>query len=276
MYDWFIHRLLHIPLRMRVRLDRCAAKKPEITVVFLHGIAASYSTWRHIMPELTKDADLSKVRFVALDLIGFGKSEKPHWYKYDYASYRKTLTTTLKKLKIDTPLVLCGHSMGCLIAMDYAANGDRIVDQLVLISPPIIRAKEIAGIQDRTYSSLYTALKNHTDNKAVDMIAGIIDSLTSFERRSLNTEAFRKTMDNIILNDSNYALATDLRVPMEIIHGRLDPLVIGANLHSAAKRNSHITLTESFGGHDIVGARAKKCTKILKNTLLHWLLHVDF
>lgn len=276
MYDWFVHKVLKIPLRMRVRYDRCAVSKPEITVVFLHGIAASHSTWRHMLPELTKDKDLSKVRFITLDLIGFGKSEKPKWYKYDYASYRKTLTKTLRKLKIATPLIICGHSMGCSIGMDYAENGDIMVDQLILISPPIIRAREAASVQDQFYDKLYTTLNHHTGSKAVGALASVVESLSSFEKKSLDTQAFRETMNNIILNKDNYALITGLKVPMEIIHGRLDPLVIGANIRAAAKQNSRINVTETFGGHDIVGAKAKKVNKIFKETVLNWLLRVDF
>ena len=276
MYDWFVHKVLCLPLRMRVRYDHCAITKPEITVVFLHGIAASHATWRHILPDLAHDKDLSKVRFVTLDLIGFGKSEKPKWFKYDYASYRKTLTRTLRKLKITTPLMICGHSMGCLIAMDYAENGDIMVDQLILISPPIIRAREAASIQDQFYDKVYNTLNQHTDSRAVGALASVVESLSSFEKKSLNTQAFRETMDKIILNKDNYAMITDLKVPMEIIHGRLDPLVIGANLRSAAKQNSRINITETFGGHDIVGAKAKKTIKIFKDTILNWLLRVDF
>ncbi|MBR6166125.1 alpha/beta fold hydrolase [Candidatus Saccharibacteria bacterium] len=275
MLDWFIHRVLKIPLTMRVRYDHCAVENPELTIVFIHGIAASFAAWKNTIPELSKDRDLSKVRFIAFDLIGFGKSEKPKWFDYDYAAYRKTITRTLKKLKINTPLIICGHSMGCLIAMDYAANGDLLVDQLVLISPPIIRAKEVAGVQDQVYSRLYTGLKNHTGAKPIGVLAGLVDSMSSFEKRSLDTQAFRETMDKIILNKDNYALACDLKIPMEVIHGRLDPLVIGANLKSIAKNNKRFRLTETFGGHDIVGAKATKSNKILKETLIHYLLHVD-
>ena len=275
MRDWFLHRLLKIPLAMRVRYDRCGTEKPELTIVFIHGIAASCATWKNTLPALIKDRDLTKVRFIGFDLIGFGKSEKPKWFGYDYAAYRKTITRTLRKLKINTPIIFCGHSMGCLIAMDYVANGDLLVDQLILISPPIIRARELAGIQDKVYSSLYTGLRNHTGDKSVNVLAGIVDSMSSFEKRSLNTQAFRETMDKIILNKDNYALASDLKIPMEVVHGRLDPLVIGANLRAIAKNNKNFHLTETFGGHDIVGAKATKTNKIIKETLIHYLLHVD-
>jgi pimeloyl-ACP methyl ester carboxylesterase len=260
---------------MRVRYDHCIAKNPDLTVVFLHGIASSYATWREVLPPLTKDKDLSKVRFVALDLIGFGKSEKPDWYGYDYVSYRKTLARTLKKLKIHTPIVLCGHSMGCLISIDFAANGDRLIDQLILISPPIIKRSEVAGVQDQVYAKLYGELRRHTDAKPVSVIATFVDALSSFEKRSLNTLAFRKTMDNIILNKENYSTAANLKVPMEVIHGRFDPLVIGANLKKLAERNSHFKLTETFGGHDMTGAKAKKIDKVFKDTMLRLLLQSD-
>lgn len=275
MYDWFIHRVLKIPLTMRVRHDSCGSDKPELTIVFIHGIAASCAGWKNTLPVLTKDHDLRKVRFIAFDLIGFGKSEKPKWFDYDYAAYRKTITRTLKKLKVDTPIIICGHSMGCLIAMDYAANGELLIDQLVLISPPIIRAKEAAGIQDQIYSKLYTGLNKHTDDKAIGVLASIVDSMSGFEKRSFDTQAFHETMGKIILNKGNYALARDLKIPMEVIHGRLDPLVIGANLKAIAKSNKYFHLTETFGGHDIVGAKATKANKIIKETLIHYLLHVD-
>lgn len=273
-YD-FLHKILKIPLTMRVRCDRSISKKPELTVVFLHGIASSYATWREVLPPLMRDRDLGKVRFIAVDLIGFGKSEKPDWFAYDYASYRKTLTHTLKKLKVHTPIVLCGHSMGGLIAVDYATNGDRLVDQLILISPPVIKGSEVAGLQDQIYTKLYGELRNHTAAKPVSIAASFIDALSSFEKRSLNTRAFRKAMDNIILNKENYSAAVNLKIPIEIIHGRFDPLVIGANLKKLAERNSHAHLTETFGGHDMFGAKAKKINKIFKDTILHMLLQSD-
>lgn len=275
MFYNFLHKFLKIPITMRVRYDHCLAKKPEYTVVFLHGIASSYATWREVLPPLAKDKDLSKIRFVALDLIGFGKSEKPDWYGYDYASYRKTLTRTFKKLKINTPIIMCGHSMGCLISIDYATNGDRLIDQLILISPPIIKGSEVASYKDQIYTKLYGELRSHTDAKPVAVIATFINAISSFEKRSLNTRAFRATMDNIILNKDNYGMAASLKIPMEVIHGRFDPLVIGENLRKLAERNSHFHLTETFGGHDMMGAKAKKIDKIFKDTMLRLLLQSD-
>lgn len=98
-WDYFIHRVLRIPVTMAVRYDFSRSLKPELTIIFLHGIAASFASWRPTVKELAADKDLSKVRFVGLDLIGFGRSERPSFFKYDYESYRKALKRTIKKLK---------------------------------------------------------------------------------------------------------------------------------------------------------------------------------
>ncbi len=47
---------------------------PKLTVVFLHGISATSETWRNTLRQLSKDPDLTEVRIIALDLLGFGKS----------------------------------------------------------------------------------------------------------------------------------------------------------------------------------------------------------
>src|SRR5438105_5252802 len=41
-------------------------------IVFLHGVPTSSYLWRNIIPHLSSHA-----RCIALDLIGFGKSDKP-------------------------------------------------------------------------------------------------------------------------------------------------------------------------------------------------------
>lgn len=165
--------------------------------------------------------------------------------------------------------------MGCLISIDYAANGDRLIDQLILVSPPIIKGNEIAGIKDQIYTKLYGELRSHTDAKPVAVIASFVSALSSFEKRALNTLAFRKTMDNIVLNKDNYSTAVNLKIPMEVIHGRFDPLVIGANLKKVAERNPRFNITETFSGHDMLGAKAKKIDKVFKDTMLHLLLQSD-
>ncbi len=271
-WDYVVHRILHIPVTMSVRYDFSRSLKPELTIIFLHGIAASFASWRPTVKELAADKDLSKVRFVALDLIGFGRSEKPSFFKYDYESYRKVLKRTLKKLKIKTPVVIAAHSMGCLIAMDFAEHTNYPIEELVLVSPPFMHQNESANIFDRLHNRAFKDINNNTDAPIVEAIAKFVDAVSSFEKRHLNTPAFHQTMDKIILNPDNWRMAIESKIDCEVIHGRVDPLVIGSNLRAIEKRNSHFHLLETFGGHDIVGLKQKRVLRKVKEVALRHLL----
>ncbi|MFV0484614.1 MAG: alpha/beta fold hydrolase [Candidatus Saccharimonadales bacterium] len=268
MFDYFVHRILGFPLRMRVRYDRVVGGgKPELAVVFLHGIASSYKVWRHVIAETAGLKEMKGVRFVALDLIGFGKSKKPDWYAYDYKSYNKAIKSTLRKLKVKTPIVMVGHSMGSLIATDYAAENPEKITSLILVSPPFLRPGDLRRVPDKFYVKAYTDLKNHTGNMMVGTIASFISMASSFDKKALNTEAFRKSMDAIILNRENWEKILKLDKPVYMVHGKLDPLVLGANLRSLATHNKQITLTECLGGHDIAGAKCKRVSKVIRDAI---------
>ncbi len=53
-------------------------------IVFLHGIPTSSYLWRNVIPHLSSHA-----RCIALDLVGFGKSDKPDitYSVYDHICY---------------------------------------------------------------------------------------------------------------------------------------------------------------------------------------------
>ena len=55
--------------------------------------------------QLSKDPDLTEVRIIALDLLGFGKSLRADWPDYDYLDYDSALDQALKHLRVKTPVV---------------------------------------------------------------------------------------------------------------------------------------------------------------------------
>lgn len=259
------HRILHISETMAVRHDYCRARKPELTIVFIHGIASSFKAWQPTVKLLEQDPELATVRFIGIDLMGFGRSPRPKKFNYDYEDYRKALSRTFKKLKIHTPIILAGHSMGCLISMDYSFIKPDKIASLILVSPPIFRKAEIGSIADRFYQKTYTELKEHTSDPIIQQLANVADFLSSFDKKSLDTPAFRQSMDNLILNPQNWRRVFAIKHPTEVIHGRFDPLIIGENLRVMAAHNRKITLTQTVGAHDITGLKQKKAVAIIKD-----------
>ena len=148
------HKLFRRPIYLKAAFDN-RIKAPKLTVIFLHGISATSDTWRTTLREFNKNPDLKNVRLIALDLLGFGKSLQANWLDYDYLDYNSALHHSLKYYKITDPFVIVGHSMGSLIAANFAADrhtSENLVG-LILVSPPILMPEELAINGSLRYSS---------------------------------------------------------------------------------------------------------------------------
>lgn len=274
---WIWHKVLRVPIRLKVAFDN-NKKSAKVTVVFLHGISATSRTWLTTVKQFDLDPELTDVRLVTLDLLGFGKSLKADWLKYNEAEYSSALHLALKKLHSKGAVILVGHSMGSLIAADYAVNYPQPLaelKELILVSPPVLMADEMAKLPDKVYTKSYGALYQFAKEvPAAEVIARLVQRFSSFRGDYLKTTAFKESMENIILNPRNYQTFVKIHLPTLIIHGHFDPLVMSSNLKQATKRNPrYLTYTSVIGHHDIsVGKRAKilkEIKKVLKEENKH-------
>lgn len=263
---WIWHRIFHVPIRLKTAYHR-KVRKPKLVVIFLHGISATSATWQTTFRQCEKDAELSQVELVALDLLGFGKSLKADWLKYTYHDYDRALHNSIKKLHAHCPIIIIGHSMGSLIAADYTVNYEltREPASLILVSPPLLMADELAKLPDQIYTKSYRSIHGFAkDVAAADVIAKIIQKFSSFRSDYVKTKAFERSMKNIILNHANYQTFVSLHRPTLIVHGHFDPLVMSSNLKRAAHRNPrYLKYVSVIGQHDIsAGKRAKIILRI--------------
>ncbi len=273
LYNFWVkvyHKLLRRPICMKIALKR-RVKTPRLTVIFLHGISATSDTWRTSFAQFAHNPDLDDVDFYALDLLGFGKSLQGDWLDYDYSDYNHALDNTLKSLKIKTPVVLVGHSMGSLIAANYVSAHKPKVDiaGLILVSPPVLLPIELAKLPDRVYTKSYSSLHRLAEEEpAVGVIANFIQRFSNFDSKYLKTPAFARSMEQIILNQSNFQTFCALRTPTLIIHGHFDPLVMRSNLKAIADQNSaHVRFVSVMGHHDISAQKRMKILIELKDIL---------
>jgi len=87
-------------------------------VLLIHGFGTNSFTWRHIAPDLARDH-----RVIAVDLKGFGQSDKPFDDRYA-ASYQAELLTQLILDRDLHNLTLVGHSFGGGVALLLALEAD--------------------------------------------------------------------------------------------------------------------------------------------------------
>ena len=96
-------------------------------VLFIHGLGSSADRWLGI-----PDALAPNFHTIALDLPGFGKSDKP---KIDYTiqSFRDTIVDFINNIGINSKTSIVGHSLGGYIASEVAIQNKNQIERLALI-----------------------------------------------------------------------------------------------------------------------------------------------
>jgi pimeloyl-ACP methyl ester carboxylesterase len=98
-------------------------------VLMLHGLGATKASF---LP--TIDALAPSHRAIAVDLPGFGDSDKPLWGAYDAPFFARAMVALLDALELDSAHVV-GNSMGGRVALELGlAHPDR-TRRIVLLAP---------------------------------------------------------------------------------------------------------------------------------------------
>lgn len=95
-------------------------------VILIHGFGGHTFSYRHNIPALAKYN-----RVIALDLKGFGYSERPDHGDYSLTAQARLVLGLMDHLRIETA-ALVGHSMGGEVAMRVAATAPERFRHLVL------------------------------------------------------------------------------------------------------------------------------------------------
>lgn len=236
-------------LKLHKAYDECPSKNPELTLVFIHGIGSSSETFNRAIEYLSGTTSLKNIRYVAFDLLGSGKSSKSDKLNYDFKEQLEALDNSIESLKSKTPLVLVGHSMGCLISARYADQHKIRVKELILISPPIYRPEDFEN-------PVFKAGQENFEKLAV-----------ARNHELKNDPAFHAELKNIVFNPRNYAVFERLTRPTTIIYGLADQFIASFNIPGLIKKNPKITAIETPGTHSVGNDKYSKMVEILERIL---------
>ena len=230
--------------------DCCVVREPKLTVVFVHGIAADSSSFKRALDYLEGTRSLQDVRFVAFDLLGSGKSYASDKLNYDYAEQLEALHNAILKLKLTTPVVMVGHSMGALIATRYTHTYKGTIKKLILISPPMYTEKDLDNPAFRAGMKLFR------------------DAVSVTNRKILEEKSFNSSMDKIVGDKKNYQVLAELKTPTVLICGKMDQFIASYNLPKLLKENpKYLTAIKTEGRHGVSRDKYSKMVGILEEVL---------
>ncbi|ARK31797.1 alpha/beta fold hydrolase [Halalkalibacter krulwichiae] len=99
--------------------------KPPI--ILIHGFVSSIYTFNRLIPLLANHFSV-----IALDLPGFGKSEKSKSFIYSFRNYANVITACIEHFQLKN-VIICGHSMGGQVALYTAQLIPKKVSKLILL-----------------------------------------------------------------------------------------------------------------------------------------------
>lgn len=254
MWDELVHRWLKIPYTLNVRVDQ-RVKKPRATILFIHGIGNSGEAWNDVVPQLPSD-----LRVITVDLLGFGSSHRPPWAVYNARLQARSVIATFLKLRVRGPVIIVGHSLGSLIAVEIAKKYPLLVRSLILCSPPFYKIDETKRMllpsSDTILRDIYRTARKYPEQfvqmSALAVKLGLVNA--SFNLNKDNADTYMNALESSIINQTSLQDATRLSVPTKIIYGKLDPVVVASNLRFLAKTNPNITVSSVIASHEIRGA----------------------
>lgn len=218
--------------------------KGEPAVLLVHGLGGSWDNWYDIIPELAKEGH----RVIAMDLPGFGLSDKPDIdYKID--DFVQFLKSFIEKKKLERPVAV-GHSMGGHIIIKTAARYQGLFSRIILVDSS--GARNLWGPVRWFLTRFYVALEDHPYWISNRMLKFVVDlnfydsekgkELYYFYARARETSEWKLLLRSFcragrhMINDSVEDILKEIRVPTLIVWGQDDRVLPLKNAHELNMR----------------------------------------
>lgn len=255
--DKFWHKRLRRPYYLSRAIDEGAGRQ---AVILLHGLGRTGQTWENVVAGLRQIG----MRLVAFDLLGFGTSPKPNWASYDIDDHARAVINSIEKLRLSVPAVLAGHSMGCLVGVRVARLRPDLVGHLVLFEMPLYEGlpeKRRYRLRTNLYFKLYKQLMRYQPSFSVEkarLLERLSRKIAGLEVTKETWLPFIRSLENTIMRQTAADDIKHLQIPMDVIYGTFDMLVIrGKPNQIFGSGNDHIT-TYNIRTHHVISLKASR------------------
>ncbi len=230
-------------------------------IVLLHGMAASHRYWYKVKELLVK-----RNAVVTVDLLGFGVSPKPHDAEYSYKQHVQSIKRSLDELGIKKPFTLAGHSMGALIAGQYATEYPDDVSNLILVNPPLYKNPTEAkkGVTQGSFIKrlgYFGLISRMLCNSVCNLPKSVSKTIYLMNIKNLDPHiaadiadhtytSYKRSMDKIILNQDLMNNFHKLSSKLTIITSDRDEKIALKNTIEVSQKHK-LKLHKLKGGHGL-------------------------
>lgn len=246
-------------------------------IVLLHGFGSWSFTWRPVLAALGTDP---RFTVYALDMRGFGFTERPADALYDASGFAAHVEEFIDTLKLDRP-ILVGNSLGGDVALRVALDRPDRVRALVLAdaaigqsSPLVSRAVTRLGLVPPFHRTLLRAgarwaLRDRVEADYFDPKSVRVDEIVANLRRPLDQRGAEDALLSMLRTADqplSPARVATVRVPTLVVWGendRITPLDAGRRLASQIPGARLVTYPRT-GHHPQEEARERFASDVLR------------
>ena len=252
------------PERLRIRRVQTARLSLSVVeagtgepVIMLHGLGATKASF---LP--TVGALAPNYHTIAVDLPGFGDSDKPLRGAYDAAFFADAIVSLLDALGLERAHVI-GNSMGGRVAIELGLRSPQRLGRLVLLAPSLawLRARpwapflrwvptQLGAIQPAPRPLVETIVRHVIPGSDTEWTSAGIDEFLRSYLTHRGRAAFYAAARNIYLEeprgpDGFWTRLPSLRVESLFVWGRRDklvPIAFADHVREALPTATHVKL----------------------------------
>ncbi len=241
-------------------------------ILYIHGLGSAADRWMKIPDELSSD-----FHSVAIDLPGFGESDKPANLNYTIDQFSQFIISFQKKISIhDGETNLIGHSLGGYIASEVAIQNQNQVKQLVLIDSSGM-LEQPTPILEEYLNAAMNPSKNNVRKAFEKMVAEpsrIPTQLVDGFIRRINMPNAKHAFKSTLANSAKTQIGIDRlkqinNIPTLILWGAHDKVIPleHSKFFKDAITNSRLEVIDD-AGHAPFAEKPDQVCELLRNFLL--------
>ncbi len=231
-------------------------------VIFLHGFRGSGRYWGPQVLTLAANHQI-----IIVDLLGFGESPWPADSSYDVAAHLDAIHRTVAPVVRGRRATIVGHSMGAILAAEYARRYRDEVSKLIVLNAPMFRSEDEgrSRIKEMSPMAAMFSMQRFLARASCDLVCAFRPLLFKFApgldpevppavaRDAVlhRWESFDRTLQNVVLRSNmEQTLRALVPLPITILHGTEDHITDRDRLEAIAAETG-ATLLFLRGDHNM-------------------------